>query len=99
MAPADAFSKKYDWWIKYTFYCLLKMHHSHAGENMKTLRNEMVDKFPYFAIKDKDLENAIICVSNIFPVNIKIVEYRLISCVVLLTTLKVLYIMQIRLQI
>ena len=24
MAPADAFSKKYDWWIKYAFYCLLK---------------------------------------------------------------------------
>ena len=52
------------------------MHHSHAGENMKTLRNKMVDKFSYFfAIKDYDLENAIISVSNIYPLHIKIVVF------------------------
>ena len=53
-----------------------EMHHSHAGENMKTLRNKMVDKFSYFfAIKDYDLENAIISVSNIYPLHIKIVVF------------------------
>ena len=46
-------------WLMNKIHVLLftKMHHSHAGENMKTLRNKMVDKpLIFFAIKDLDLE-------------------------------------------